>query len=61
MDDLEVICPYCGQPVMVTPDIGPDTDILSIDCSVCCRPLQVHLHREPDGSYTGWAQSEHGE
>ena len=39
-----VICPYCGQAVMILLDTGGGTtqDYVE-DCEVCCNPWQVHV------------------
>ena len=42
-------CPYCGEEVEVTVDeVGPSSETYVEDCSVCCRPWTVTVHREPD-------------
>jgi hypothetical protein len=49
-DEVDVVCPYCGEPgsVGVTPDEEDETFVQ--DCAVCCRPWQVRIRRRRDGS-----------
>ena len=37
--ELEVECPYCGEPTVVTPDEVGGRSVE--DCVVCCRPIDV--------------------
>jgi hypothetical protein len=50
-DTAEVVCPYCGEPVLtyLDPGSGPRQDYVE-DCPVCCRPWQVRVRYAPDGS-----------
>jgi hypothetical protein len=44
-DTAEVLCPYCSEVVELYVD--PETDGSFVeDCSVCCRPWIVTVHRE---------------
>ena len=52
-DPPELLCPYCGEAAEVDIDPGGDDDqVFQQDCAVCCRPWQVHVHREEDGTET---------
>lgn len=47
----EVFCPYCGESVEITLDPGSGTHQQYIeDCQVCCRPWQVSVTYQEDGS-----------
>ncbi len=49
-DAREVNCPYCFEAVALFVD--PETRGTFVeDCEVCCRPWQVHVSRELDGSW----------
>jgi Cysteine-rich CPXCG len=38
-----VACPYCGEPIeLVIDDSVPEQRYVE-DCSVCCRPIEVHV------------------
>jgi len=53
--DLEgaahVWCPYCGESVelILDPSGGPAQEYVE-DCEVCCRPWQVRVRFEHDGT-----------
>jgi len=48
--EVEAECPYCGEPISLwlTEDGGRHQSYVE-DCSVCCRPLQVHVVIDEDG------------
>lgn len=49
----ELTCPYCGEPADVDVDPGgSDDEVFQQDCSVCCRPWQVHVHWDEEGAQT---------
>jgi hypothetical protein len=45
--ELEVECPYCGEPTVVTPDEAGGRSVE--DCVVCCRPIEVLASVDDDG------------
>jgi hypothetical protein len=46
-----VACPYCGQPVEIALDPGSGTHQEYVeDCEVCCRPWNVSVAYQADGS-----------
>ena len=48
MEATETItCPYCGQAFAATIDTSIAVQRLTMDCEVCCRPLEVVLECEP--------------
>ena len=44
-EDIEIICPHCGEAVVVVidPSGGVNQDYVQ-DCEVCCRPWHVQVH-----------------
>lgn len=43
-------CPYCGEPVELSAEAqGASEETYVEDCSVCCRPWTVHIHRDGEG------------
>lgn len=46
-----VSCPYCGEGVEVLVDAGggPHQEYVE-DCEVCCRPWQVTVRLQRDGT-----------
>ena len=53
-----VSCPYCGEDI----DLLIDQSILQQnyveDCAVCCRPINLKVTVDPDGSVAVLATSE---
>jgi hypothetical protein len=46
-----VACPYCGQAVEIALDPGSGTNQEYVeDCEVCCRPWNVSVSYQADGS-----------
>jgi hypothetical protein len=46
-----VWCPYCGEPVEIGLDPGSGTTQEYVeDCAVCCRPWQVSVQYDGEGS-----------
>ena len=42
--EAEVICPYCGQSILIVLDPGSGTVQQYVeDCEVCCNPWQVSV------------------
>ena len=40
--DIEVDCPYCGEPMALWIDeTGGRVQTYIEDCAVCCQPIQV--------------------
>ena len=51
-DEIEVLCPYCGEPGSVSVTPGEEDDSFVQDCAVCCRPWTVTVHVGYDGEVT---------
>ncbi|MFK8043562.1 CPXCG motif-containing cysteine-rich protein [Congregibacter sp.] len=50
LQESQVYCPYCGEPLSILLDSG-DSDAEYIeDCQVCCQPMVVSLMGQADGS-----------
>jgi hypothetical protein len=51
--EATVICPYCAQVVEIAldPGSGPTQEYVE-DCEVCCRPWQLRVSYQTDGSAT---------
>lgn len=48
--ESECACPYCGELIGLWVDEdGGSSQAYVEDCSVCCRPMQVHVHMDEDG------------
>ena len=54
-----VDCPWCGEDVAIGLDPGSGTHQCYVeDCSVCCRPLLVHVDYDEDGRASVFAVAE---
>lgn len=50
-EDYEIHCPYCGTGFTVRVDsTAGDRQSLVVDCENCCRPIEVEVDIDPDGS-----------
>lgn len=43
VEETEVSCPYCGEPIVLLLDGSAGTQSYIEDCQVCCRPINVHV------------------
>ena len=48
-------CPYCGESIELLIDISIDSQKYIEDCSVCCRPIQVSVLVDEDGTPTSFS------
>lgn len=37
----EVMCPHCGETILLFLDLSVEEQTYIEDCSVCCRPMTV--------------------
>ena len=52
MELIQLICPYCGESVELDIDeSGGSRQSYVEDCPVCCRPWQVEIKLDPEGSW----------
>ena len=60
--EANVLCPYCGESVAIGLDPGGgETQEYVEDCEVCCRPMQVVVTYQPDGSAEVWIDRAEGD
>ncbi|EAQ98247.1 CPXCG motif-containing cysteine-rich protein [Congregibacter litoralis] len=58
LQESQVFCPYCGEPLTILLD-SEDSDAEYIeDCQVCCQPMVVTLMSESDGSLSASVRRE---
>ena len=52
-------CPHCGEEIVVPIDVpaGDEQEYVE-DCPVCCSPIVLHVHVDPDGTVTIAARAE---
>lgn len=42
-------CPYCGECIPLLLDGSVEYSSYVEDCSVCCQPILIATHFDPDG------------
>jgi transcription elongation factor Elf1 len=48
-DEVEVTCPYCGEPGTVRVSADEEDAEFVQDCAVCCRPWHVRVRPRGGG------------
>ncbi|MDB5974234.1 MAG: CPXCG motif-containing cysteine-rich protein [Nevskiales bacterium] len=43
IEETIVTCPACWESIELTVDLSAGSQTYTEDCSVCCRPMTVHL------------------
>lgn len=43
IQEVEIQCPYCGAVYTTTVDTSQGDHSTIEDCTVCCRPIQLHI------------------
>ena len=47
IEDIEVVCPYCGSSFAIEADTEGGSYSTTEDCAVCCRPIAVSIRCHP--------------
>jgi hypothetical protein len=47
LENIEVICPYCGETFSLEADTEAGSYATTEDCSVCCRPIALSIRCHP--------------
>jgi transcription elongation factor Elf1 len=42
-DALTISCPHCGESFSLALDLSEGSAEFTVDCEVCCRPMQVSV------------------
>jgi hypothetical protein len=45
-EEVEVTCPFCGEPTVVVVDLYICHQNYIEDCTVCCRPIDIQVFCE---------------
>ncbi len=55
-----VRCPYCGESIDLVIDDSVDQQLYIEDCHVCCRPINVSVAVDEEGTLAvqAWAENE---
>jgi len=49
-EPVTVQCPWCGESFVTFFDISAGAQSYIEDCQVCCRPIQMSMRLQHDGS-----------
>jgi hypothetical protein len=49
LQESQVYCPYCGEPLTILLDAGDSGVNYIEDCQVCCQPMVVSVTEQMDG------------
>lgn len=53
LEEKQVLCPYCGEPVITTIDPSAGNQEYTEDCSVCCQPIVFTIAFDMEGNLIG--------
>lgn len=48
-DSLAINCPHCGETFPLAFDVSEGSAQFTIDCEICCRPMQVNVGVSEEG------------
>lgn len=51
LEEATVQCPSCWEPIPLLIDLSGGSASYTEDCSVCCRPMLVHVVLGDDGDW----------
>jgi hypothetical protein len=49
MDEMIIVCPYCGESLDVLVDTGSGPQEYYEDCAVCCSPILFIVSEDETG------------
>ena len=47
--EVQIQCPYCGEEIAVQVEFMDSAADYVEDCTVCCRPIQLHVALDENG------------
>ncbi|MCG6868826.1 MAG: CPXCG motif-containing cysteine-rich protein [Gammaproteobacteria bacterium] len=50
VEDVEVLCPYCGKSIEIDVDCTAGNQSYFEDCRVCCAPIQFSVSVDSRGN-----------
>lgn len=50
LPEVAIACPYCGERMTLLVDTSGGAHRTIEDCPVCCRPVEVDVRFESDGT-----------
>ena len=58
LHEVDIHCPYCGEPLQLLVDASEGDARLVEDCHVCCRPIELQLQVDTDGTVSVFASTD---
>ena len=49
MEQVESMCPYCGEPIELLVDCSVRKQNYIEDCQVCCKPITIDVTVDEEG------------
>ncbi|OGW42561.1 MAG: hypothetical protein A2010_13355 [Nitrospirae bacterium GWD2_57_9] len=49
MEQVDSMCPYCGEPIELLVDCSERKQDYIEACQVCCKPVTVHVVVDEEG------------
>ncbi len=49
LDEIIIVCPYCGESLDVLVDTSSEPQQYYEDCAVCCKPILFTLSEDDSG------------
>jgi hypothetical protein len=50
LEAVLIHCPYCGEGFETTVDCSAGSQAYVEDCAVCCRPIELRIRVDEDGT-----------
>jgi len=50
LEEMALQCPFCGEDITMLIDCSVSRQGYVEDCEVCCRPIELEVVIEPDGT-----------
>ncbi|MDQ2972593.1 MAG: CPXCG motif-containing cysteine-rich protein [Rhodanobacteraceae bacterium] len=50
LEFIAIACPYCGESFETSVDTSAGSTTYVEDCTVCCKPINVRLSIDDDGT-----------
>lgn len=58
LQEKDIGCPYCGEPITILVDDSVEEQQYIEDCQVCCRPMVIRVEVSANGQCQVDAQDE---
>ena len=49
IEEYSLDCPYCGETISMSVDCSSGSHDFIEDCTVCCRPIELHAEVDAEG------------